>query len=115
MAAMFFMYQPFKSLTRTYTVLHQGLAGAERVFEILDEPPSITDKPDAKMAPRFAKAIEFHDVSFAYGAQAGAESNKSNHPSGRNGCIGGHERCREKHAGRFDSSFLRCERGRDYD
>ncbi len=69
MAAMFLMYQPFKSLTRTYTILHQGLAGAERVFEILDEPPNITDKPDAKMAPRFSKAIEFHDVSFAYAAQ----------------------------------------------
>jgi subfamily B ATP-binding cassette protein MsbA len=68
MAAMFLMYQPFKSLTRTYTVLHQGLAGAERVFEILDEAPIITDKPDAKVAPCFAKAIEFHNVSFAYGA-----------------------------------------------
>ena len=68
MAAMFLMYQPFKSLTRTYTVLHQGLAGAERVFEILDEPPSITDKPGAKDAPRFTQAIEFHDVTFAYGA-----------------------------------------------
>jgi subfamily B ATP-binding cassette protein MsbA len=69
MTAMFFMYQPFKNLTRTYTVLHQGLAGAERVFEILDEPPAIKDKPDAKMAPRFSQAIEFHDVSFAYGAK----------------------------------------------
>lgn len=69
MAAMFLMYQPFKSLTRTYTILHQGLAGAERVFEILDELPNITDKPDAKMAPRFSKAIEFHDVSFAYAAK----------------------------------------------
>jgi ATP-binding cassette, subfamily B, bacterial MsbA len=69
MAAMFLMYQPFKSLTRTYTILHQGLAGAERVFEILDEAPNITDKPDAKMAPRFSKAIEFHDVSFAYAAK----------------------------------------------
>jgi ATP-binding cassette, subfamily B, bacterial MsbA len=69
MAAMFLMYQPFKNLTRTYTLLHQGLAGAERVFEILDEPPIIKDKPDAQMAPRFAKAIEFHDVRFAYGAK----------------------------------------------
>jgi ATP-binding cassette, subfamily B, bacterial MsbA len=69
MAAMFFMYEPFKGLTRTYTVLHQGLAGAERVFEILDELPSINDKPDATLAPRFAKAIKFHDVSFAYGAK----------------------------------------------
>jgi ATP-binding cassette, subfamily B, bacterial MsbA len=69
MAAMFLMYQPFKNLTRTYTLLHQGLAGAERVFEILDEPPTIKDKPDAQIAPRFAKAIQFHDVSFAYGAK----------------------------------------------
>jgi ATP-binding cassette, subfamily B, bacterial MsbA len=68
MAAMFLMYQPFKSLTRTYTLLHQGLAGAERVFEILDEPPNIKDKPDARIAPPFARAIDFRDVSFAYGA-----------------------------------------------
>ncbi|MBI2182652.1 MAG: lipid A export permease/ATP-binding protein MsbA [Deltaproteobacteria bacterium] len=68
MAAMFLMYQPFKSLTRTYTSVHQGLAGAERVFEILDESPGVKDRPEARPAPRFSRAIEFHDVSFAYGA-----------------------------------------------
>ncbi len=68
MAAMFLMYQPFKSLTRTYTSVHQGLAGAERVFEILDESPGVKDRPEARLAPRFSRAIEFHDVSFAYGA-----------------------------------------------
>jgi subfamily B ATP-binding cassette protein MsbA len=68
MTAMFLMYQPFKSLTRTYTSVHQGLAGAERVFEILDESPAIKDRPEARPAPRFSRAIEFHDVSFAYGA-----------------------------------------------
>lgn len=69
MTAMFLMYQPFKSLTRTYTTLQQGLAGAERVFEILDEAPSIADKPGAPAAAPFAQAIEFHDVSFSYGAE----------------------------------------------
>lgn len=66
MAAMFLMYAPFKGLSRTYTSVHQGLAGAERVFEILDEKPTITDKPDAQEAARFANKIEFKDVSFAY-------------------------------------------------
>jgi ATP-binding cassette, subfamily B, bacterial MsbA len=66
MAAMFLMYQPFKGLTRTYTAVHQGLAGAERVFEILDEMPEIHDKRDAKDAKPFAKNIQFHDVGFAY-------------------------------------------------
>jgi subfamily B ATP-binding cassette protein MsbA len=68
MAAMFLMYQPFKGLTRTYTMLHQGLAGAERVFEILDKAPGVKERPDAKVVPRFAGAIEFDNVSFAYGA-----------------------------------------------
>ena len=66
MAAMFLMYAPFKGLTRTYSSIHQGLAGAERVFEILDEPPEIQDRRDARIAPRFSKSIEFCDVSFAY-------------------------------------------------
>ncbi|HEY3169289.1 MAG TPA: ABC transporter ATP-binding protein [Candidatus Binatia bacterium] len=66
MTAMFLMYQPFKGLTRTYTAIHQGLAGAERVFEILDEMPEIQNKPDAKDAKPFSKKIQFHDVGFAY-------------------------------------------------
>ncbi len=66
MTAMFLMYGPFKGLSRTYTSVHQGLAGAERVFEILDEKPTITDKPDAKEALPFADKIELQNVNFAY-------------------------------------------------
>jgi subfamily B ATP-binding cassette protein MsbA len=66
MTAMFLMYQPFKGLARTYTAVHQGLAGAERVFEILDEMPEVRDKDGAREAKPFSKSIEFHDVSFAY-------------------------------------------------
>jgi subfamily B ATP-binding cassette protein MsbA len=67
MAAMFLMYQPFKSLTRTYAVLQQGMVGAERVFEILDTEPEIKSRPNAAPAPAFSEAIEFHKVSFSYG------------------------------------------------
>jgi subfamily B ATP-binding cassette protein MsbA len=67
MAAMFLMYQPFKGLTRTYTQVHQGIAGAERVFEILDEVPEIQDRPGAKELKPFSQSIEFHNVHFAYG------------------------------------------------
>ena len=66
MAAMFLMYGPFKGLSRTYTSVHQGLAGAERVFEMLDEKPAIDDKPDAREAKPFAEKIEFRGVDFAY-------------------------------------------------
>lgn len=66
MAAMFLMYGPFKGIARTYTAVHQGLAGAERVFEILDEAPEIADKADAQVARPFSKNVQFHNVSFAY-------------------------------------------------
>lgn len=67
MTAMLLMYQPFKHLTGTYTAIHQGTVGAERVFEVLDSVPEIRDRPGAKPAPRFSQAIQFHDVSFGYG------------------------------------------------
>jgi subfamily B ATP-binding cassette protein MsbA len=66
MAAMFLMYGPFKGLARTYTAVHQGLAGAERVFEMLDEKPEISDKPAARRAGPLSRKIEFDNVSFAY-------------------------------------------------
>jgi subfamily B ATP-binding cassette protein MsbA len=43
------------------------MAGAERVFEILDTHSDVQERPDARPAPRFAESIEFHDVSFGYG------------------------------------------------
>lgn len=66
MAAIFLMYGPFKGLARTYTAVHQGLAGAERVFEILDEMPAIDDKPNAQIARPFSNGIQFDKVGFAY-------------------------------------------------
>ena len=67
MTAMFLMYQPFKHLTRTYTTIQQGLAGAERIFEVLDEESEIKDRADARPISGFSRMIEFHDVSFGYG------------------------------------------------
>jgi subfamily B ATP-binding cassette protein MsbA len=67
MTAMFFMYQPFRHLTRTFALIQQGLAGAERVFEILDVEPDIRDRPGARPAPRLLQGVQFHNVSFGYG------------------------------------------------
>ena len=67
MMAMFLLYQPFRSLAKTYAVIQQGITGAERIFEVLDSEPEIKNSADAKIAPRFSQAIEFHDVSFGYG------------------------------------------------
>jgi len=67
LVAMFLMYQPFKGLAKTYTMIHQGIVGAERIFEVLDTEPEIGDRPGAKPAPPFSREIAFHGVSFDYG------------------------------------------------
>jgi ATP-binding cassette, subfamily B, bacterial MsbA len=69
MAAMFLMYQPFKKLVGTNNLLQQGIVAAERVYEILDIQSDVQDKLEARPAPRLARGIEFHDVSFGYGAK----------------------------------------------
>ena len=65
--AMFLMYQPFKHITRTYTILQQGFVGAERVFEILDTDSDVREPVNAVALPPITRAIELHGVSFDYG------------------------------------------------
>src|SRR5207247_9622605 len=50
-AAVFLLYEPFKRLVRTNYAIQQGLAGAERVFDLLHTAPQIADAPGA-LAPR---------------------------------------------------------------
>ena len=59
-------YAPVAMLTRIVEDLQQGLAGTERVFEILDVEPEIKDKPDAVAVNRLSGQLEFRNVSFSY-------------------------------------------------
>ena len=63
---LFLLYEPFKKLVRTNYTIQQGLAGAERVFELLDTELEVVDRPGATVLTGVHQAIEFHDVSFAY-------------------------------------------------
>jgi subfamily B ATP-binding cassette protein MsbA len=66
-AAMFLMYQPFKKLASTNSTIQQGIAAAERVFEIFDTRSDVREAPDARPAQPFCREIAFHDVTFGYG------------------------------------------------
>ena len=61
------MYQPFKRATRTNLALQQALASARRLFEVLDAPNEVMDRPDARPIAGFAREIQFAGVFFAYG------------------------------------------------
>jgi subfamily B ATP-binding cassette protein MsbA len=63
---LFLLYEPFRRLVRTNYTIQQGLAGADRVFELLDTAPQVIDRPDAAVLRGVRHGIEFHEVSFAY-------------------------------------------------
>jgi subfamily B ATP-binding cassette protein MsbA len=59
--------RPAKALSDSFSNIHSGIAAGERVLELIDEKPLITDKPDAVIINGFSDAIKFENVSFAYG------------------------------------------------
>src|SRR5262249_61904728 len=63
---LFLLYEPFKKLVRTNYTIQQGLAGAERVFELLDTEPEVVDRPGAIQLHGGQRAIEFPNVSLAH-------------------------------------------------
>lgn len=64
--AMGMIYTPVKKLLNVYSLLQRSLGAAERVFEIIDEKPEITDSPEALSLQRARGEVEFRDVSFSY-------------------------------------------------
>jgi len=59
-------YQPIATLARVSEDLQQSIAGAERVFEVLDTEPDIQDSLHAKVLSRPKGQITFNNVSFQY-------------------------------------------------
>jgi len=51
---------------RINVVYHQTMAGAQRIFDVLDEVPEVHDAPDAVPAPPIQGRVEFKNVSFSY-------------------------------------------------
>jgi ATP-binding cassette, subfamily B, bacterial MsbA len=66
-AAVALMYGPVRQLSRIMNTVQQSTGAVERVFEVLDTPPAITDRPGARALPAFTRALAFEGVSFRYG------------------------------------------------
>jgi ATP-binding cassette subfamily B protein len=60
------LYGPMTTLSKKVVNVQSALTGAQRVFELLDEPPHVEERPDARPLIRARGAIEFSSVSFGY-------------------------------------------------
>ncbi len=65
--ALFSLLRPFKRLSRVHGINQHAMAAAERIFEIMDAPNTIVEKPQAKNLAPLKKEISFDNVTFSYG------------------------------------------------
>ena len=60
------LYGPLQWFNRIYNWMSRALAGAERIFEVIETPPEVYRKPDAVEIWPIRGAVEFWDVTFGY-------------------------------------------------
>jgi ATP-binding cassette subfamily B protein len=58
--------RPLTQIANLYNTLQSAIAGAERVFEIMDETPELIDKVDAIELDQVIGEVTFNNVSFGY-------------------------------------------------
>ncbi|MBN2500068.1 MAG: ABC transporter ATP-binding protein [Anaerolineales bacterium] len=59
-------FRPINTVAQLWTVAQSAFAAAERVFDLLDMEPEITDAPDAIEQPEITGKVVFDNVTFGY-------------------------------------------------
>jgi ABC-type multidrug transport system fused ATPase/permease subunit len=72
-AALNNFFDPIGQLSQVYTTYQSGMAALDKIFELLDERPALTDAPDAIALARLRGEIRFDHVSFRYRTEEGTK------------------------------------------
>jgi ABC-type multidrug transport system fused ATPase/permease subunit len=67
-AALNNFFDPIQQLSQLYTTYQSGMAALDKIFELLDEQPELTDAKDAIELPRVRGELRLDHVSFRYGS-----------------------------------------------
>ena len=59
-------FRPMRSIAMLYNILQSALAGAERIFEVLDSRPKVLNAPEAVELKDISGKVTFEDVTFGY-------------------------------------------------
>jgi len=72
MTALLMLYEPVKRLSGINNSIQQGIAAAERVFEVIDTLPEVEEHPDARVLSGVGEGVRFEGVTFRYTAGGAA-------------------------------------------
>ncbi len=64
--ALLMMYEPLKRLTGIHNIFQQALGASQKVFEYLDHPVEMQDRPGAVKLVRFERSIIYDNAGFSY-------------------------------------------------
>jgi ABC-type multidrug transport system fused ATPase/permease subunit len=67
-AALNNFFDPIQQLSQLYTTYQSGMAALDKIFQLLDEKPELSDAPGAEVLPRIRGELRFNHVSFRYGS-----------------------------------------------
>jgi ABC-type multidrug transport system fused ATPase/permease subunit len=67
-AALNNFFDPIQQLSQLYTTYQSGMAALDKIFQLLDEKPELSDAPGAQALPRIRGEVRFDHVSFRYGS-----------------------------------------------
>jgi ATP-binding cassette subfamily B protein len=65
-AALANLFEPIQQLSQLYATYQSGMAALEKIFQLLDVEPDLTDRADPVELGRIKGEVNFEDVSFAY-------------------------------------------------
>ncbi len=66
LASMLSLMRPIKRLTNVYSINQQAMAAADRIFDVLDTTPTVSEKKGAIALPKISKSVKLKDVHFGY-------------------------------------------------
>ena len=66
LTAAFSMYNPVKNFSQTNSIIQLAVAASERIFEVLDQKPSVIEKEGALELKTFSSDIRYENVTFRY-------------------------------------------------
>jgi subfamily B ATP-binding cassette protein MsbA len=66
MASLVFFYRPLRDLNGVNSTVQDGVAAAQRIFEVLDTQPEIKNRQGALSVSRDFRTIEFRSLAFKY-------------------------------------------------
>ncbi|MBI4387978.1 MAG: ABC transporter ATP-binding protein, partial [Candidatus Omnitrophica bacterium] len=64
--SLFIFYEPLKKLGKVNSTIQQSVAAGNRIFEMMDQVPSVEAKPNALKLTLPITSIEFQSISLAY-------------------------------------------------